>query len=229
MPSTPSLPQRCDMAQAMTLSLDRPDATIPVMISNKNKELYEKNLCILEVLVKAVLLCGRQNIPLRGHRDDETNASTNRGNFIAIVNLIAEHDSRLRTHLDTAARNAKGTSKTTQNDLIDVIKTHIQASIAEKIAGESRVFSIIADEVTDRHSNQEILCVCLRYLVFENQRVHIKESMIDFVHMERTTGASLASAIIRSLAACNVDITKARGQSYDGAAAMSSSRVGVQA
>lgn len=219
------------MAQAMTLrsSLDRPDATIPVMISNKNKELYEKNLCILEVLVKAVLLCGRQNIPLRGHRDDETNASTNRGNFIAIVNLIAEHDSRLRTHLDTAARNAKGTSKTTQNDLIDVIKTHIQASIAEKIAGESRVFSIIADEVTDRHSNQEILCVCLRYLVFENQRVHIKESVIDFVHMERTTGASLASAIIRSLAACNVDITKARGQSYDGAAAMSSSRVGVQA
>ena len=53
--------------------------------------------------------------------------------------------------------------------------------------------------------------------------------LLDFVELIRTTGAHIAEAILLSLAQHKVDILKCRGQAYDGAAAMSSKRVGVQA
>ena len=44
-----------------------------------------------------------------------------------------------------------------------------------------------------------------------------------------TTGLAVATAIKESLSSHDVDISKARGQAYDGASAMSSDRCGVQA
>lgn len=74
-------------------------------------------------------------------------------------------------------------SQTMQNELVDTIKALTRALIVEGRAAESKIL-IIAYEVTDRHSNQEITCVCLCYVVFENQEALIKESMIDLVHIE---------------------------------------------
>ena len=34
---------------------------------------------------KAIILFGKQNIPLQGHRDDYTSVATKKGNFIAIL------------------------------------------------------------------------------------------------------------------------------------------------
>ncbi|KAI6646022.1 52 kDa repressor of the inhibitor of the protein kinase-like [Oopsacas minuta] len=83
----------------------------------------------------------------------------------------------------------------------------------------------MGDEVTDPHSNQEILSVCLRML----DKTNIKEFFFDFVNLERATGESIAMAIIESLKQHHVDINKVRGQCYDGASCMSSNNVGVQA
>ena len=47
------------------------------------KELSQRNRSILEAVVDTVLLCGRQGLALRGHR--EVDAETNRGNFLAIL------------------------------------------------------------------------------------------------------------------------------------------------
>ena len=73
-----------------------------------------KKLCsITEIIV----LCGRQNIALCGHRDSGTDmegvqaASTNHGNFCALLNFrISAVDSILRDQLQSAARNATYTS-----------------------------------------------------------------------------------------------------------------------
>ena len=86
-------------------------------------------------------------------------------------------------------------------------------------------FAIIADDVTDPHANQEVLSVCLRLV----DGTDIKEFFFDFSYLERTIGESIANAIKKSLAINGVDITRARGQSYDGASCMSSDKVGVQA
>ena len=76
----------------------------------------------------------------------------------------------------------------------------------------------MADEVTDPHSNQ-ILSVCLRMLA----DCKVKQFFFDFIYID------IAHGVIECLKDRNIDISKVRGQSYDGAQCMSSDKVGVQA
>ena len=80
--------------------------------------------------MKTILFCSRQNIPLRGHRDNATDVerdvmgSDNHGNFLALLNFRIEAGDRvLGEHLSTAARNAIYTSNTIQNQIVDVCRT----------------------------------------------------------------------------------------------------------
>ena len=48
-----------------------------------SKQIKENRLK-LESILEIIILCGQQNIPLRGHRDDSGSASPNKGNFLAL-------------------------------------------------------------------------------------------------------------------------------------------------
>ena len=74
------------------------------------------------------------------------------------------------------------------------------------------------------HSNQKILSMCLR-LLDDNE---IREFFFDFVYLKGASGETISAAIIESLKHNQIDITKVRGQRYDGAACMSSDKIGVQ-
>ena len=52
--------------------------------------------------------------------------------------------------------------------------------------------------------------------------------MLDFRHLERTTGEALGKVIVDVLRSNNLDLSYLRGQAYDGASAMSSPRVCAQ-
>ena len=164
-----------------------------------------------------------KNIPLRGHRDDAKSDSMNKGNFLALLDLMAKRDPILQKHLENAKKNATGTSKTVQNEIIQIIGEHIRSALSAPLQDEKAVYSIIADEVTDKFSNQEILSLCLRFV----DKNDIKEIFFDFVSLERTTGVAIANAIVSSLRSNGIDINKIRGQGYDGASAMSSEKAGV--
>ena len=56
-----------------------------------------------------------------------------------------------------------------------------------------------------------------------------KELCFYFIYPERATAGAIAQAIIECLKDHNIDISKGRGQSYDGVQCMSSDKVGVQA
>ena len=157
--------------------------------------------------------------------------ASNKDNFLAILKLMAEHDETLQEHLDNASQNATGTSKTVQNELINIIETHIRSQLFKALGHEKAVFSIIADELTDKYGNQEVLTVCLRFVEMDDRDglPHIREHFLEFVHLERTTGAKIGAAIMQSLNKHGIDIKKTRGPAYDGASAMSSPRVGAQA
>ena len=78
--------------------------------------------------------CEKQGLALRGHREDhfdleQGDESINQGNFIELVRFGAETDQVLADHLSNAPRNAKYTSKTIQNSLIDVVRNHILSDI----------------------------------------------------------------------------------------------------
>ena len=210
---------------------DEPTKTVPYLISQKKQELYNRNFKALQCIVECVLLCGKQNLALRGQRDDRKSEVSNKGNFLAILKLVAAHDKVLQEHLKNASKNATGTSKRVQNELINIIGTHIRSQLFQTLRQDKAVFSIIADEVTDKYANQEVLTLCLRFVEMDDGDglPHIQEHFLDFVYLERTTGAKIGAAIMQSLKKHGIDIKKTRGQAYDGASAMSSPEVGAQA
>ena len=115
----------------------------------------KKNRLKLTAIIKTVLLCARQNIPLRGHRDDSKYYETvDTGNFQALLNFrIDSGDEILKEHFDKAPKNATYRSKSTHNDIISCCAEVVNNNIISEIRS-SKHFAIIADEVTDC-SNKE--------------------------------------------------------------------------
>jgi len=75
-------------------------------------------------IVKTVLFCGRQGLPLRGHTEsqdilDECDVANNERNFRALLRFpVDAGDKDLECHLKQASKNAKYTSPRIQNELI---------------------------------------------------------------------------------------------------------------
>lgn len=207
----------------------QPAMAIHAQFDKELQQRMEDNLAVVESLFSIVMFCGKQGLPLRGHRDDcivwdrEDTVNANQGNFLELVRFRAETDEVLRKHLANAPRNARYTSKTIQNDLINIIGGHIQGDILDEIK-QAKLFSVIADEVTDT-SNLEQLSICIRY-VFD---MNIRELFLDFVPVERITGKVLAEAITNRLNAWGLPLRDLRGQCYDGSANMSGARSGCRA
>ena len=214
---------------AIIRSVQKPKETLPYRISTQNQEIFGKNMNALRAIISTIILCGKQNIPLRGHRDDSIGTASNKGNFHAILLLLGNSDKNLQEHLLTGRKNATSTSKTVQKEVIRITGGYIRAKVTQPIQKEDAFFSIIGDEVTDKYANQEILSVCLRFLDLNNDvSLKFKEVFFDYVNLDKTTGESIANAILSSLAENNIDVAFARGQAYDGSSAMSSEACGVR-
>ena len=145
-----------------------PSKGIKYKILETNKKTLEENRHIVACIMKAIHLCGKQGIALRGHRDDCTTETGNKGNFLAILNLMAENDSVLRNHLADARRNAKYTSKTVQNEIIQIIGDFIRDVITRDLRDSDTPFSLIADEVTDISNKRNF--VTMRQIRFSISR-----------------------------------------------------------
>ena len=182
----------------------------------------------LHSIFKTIVFCGRQNIALRGHRDDATDIERdvddleNHGNlrtFDAGDNVLAEH-------LATASRNATYTSKTIQNEIINIVANQVRSKIVGKIEA-AKWYTVISDEVTDA-SNKEQSSLVLRYV--DSDTLLVREDLIGFVECNTgITGRELANKITSSLQAFGSDLSNLQGQAYDGAGNMAGSVNGTAA
>ena len=117
----------------------RVDSQLATSIANqatKNKEILWQIVLAVEFLVK-------QSLAFRGHRDDRIDFSSyeiNRGNFVALLQLLAKGNDYLQKHPLSSSRQARYTSKTIHNDVIHVYdgasimssgKEGVQAKIKE--------------------------------------------------------------------------------------------------
>ncbi len=206
---------------------EQPSLSVGTLLDSEAQSVVERNLKVIESLFKVTILCGKQGLALRGHRDDniqwEEGSSNNEGNFIELVRFRAETDKCLADHLSCAPKNAQYTSKTIQNELIKVVGDEISGGILEEVR-LAKFYSIIADEVTDA-SNSEVLSIVVRY-VHDGQ---IREVFLDFLKVERITGRVLGEAILKWLRDHDISPHDMRGQCYDGASNMSGARSGVKA
>ncbi len=77
---------------AFRLSMENQAASVDVQLNKLVSKQVLTNCEMLKLIVKAILLCARQNIPLRGHRDDAKFLevdSNNPGNLQAILKYLA--------------------------------------------------------------------------------------------------------------------------------------------
>lgn len=89
----------------------------------------------------------------------------------------------------------------------------------------AQFFSIICDEASS--GTTEFMSLVLRFVCPDTKK--IEEQFLTFQHVTKCTGRLLGERILKTIDDLGLDITRCRGQGYDGAAAMSSDACGVQA
>ena len=81
----------------------------------------------------------------------------------------------LKKHLERSGKNARYTSKTIQNEMIDICGIILRESLVDEVK-KCKFFSVLADEVQDK-SNHEQLAINIRYV---NQEKQISEVFLYF-------------------------------------------------
>ena len=116
------------------------------------------------LLIKIIILCEKQNIPLRGHREIIDNDDNNDGNFRNLIKLIIDNGQKeLANHFESCPKNSLYTSPQIQNEIIEIIGEFIQNKIISKIASSDSFYSILADETQDITAIEQ-LSLAVRYL-----------------------------------------------------------------
>ena len=112
-----------------------------------------------------------QLIAQRGH--DESDRSLNQGNFLAILKLVAQHDTTVAKKINGPI-NARYTHHTIQNELIGIMAENIKKDITREIS-QAGCFAIMVDGTKDCSKSEQ--------LSFVTRYVHvgtIKKSSLDF-------------------------------------------------
>ena len=93
--------------------------------------------------MKTVLLCGKQGFALRGSNDDGVLGDNIHSNFENLLKFkIDAWDEVLKNHLGNCKPNAKYVSKTTQNNIVNIIDEQIRDNIFEKSKASTIFLSV---------------------------------------------------------------------------------------
>lgn len=201
----------------MFLNIKKNDTSVANSLITSRKKYIEENRKHIILLLKATLFLSKQGLPFRGH--DESNESTNRGNFIELLNTFTDPE----TITKLSARYGHYTSPEYQNDLIKTIASSTRKNIIEKIAFTG-AYSILVDETKDA-SKKEQLSFIIRFV---DGNLNIHEKAIGCYHMKKCDAYTLSQEILNIAAHNKLDIQKCVAQCYDGASVMSGLFSGVQ-
>ena len=191
-----------------------------IEIHNNKASRYGKML--LHHIDVAVFLSA-QGLAFRGH--DESKLSSNRGNFIELLQLLSGYSNELSTFLDEDRTTY--TSHEPQNELIECIYKEVRAEIQGRI-DNSRFLAVMMDDTSDI-SNVEQSAVSVRLVHNGNVEEHLL-GMVDV--SEDASADGLTKILAETLKSYNITPENAKekliGQSYDGAPTMSGELRGVQ-
>jgi len=197
-------------------------------LNSSRQKAVEENRKRLSHIIRTIEFCGRQEIPLRGHRDagalSLNESDCNDGVFKASSRLRVEAADKQTTDLFLKAPcNTSYLSWRVQNKVIFLMGDAIQKQILSDIS-QCKYFSIRADETTDVSQTEQL---SLSVPFIKDTKVH--EEFLCVVPVSSTTGKDLASTILTQLSQLGLNLKHMRGQGYDGARNMSGKYRGVQA
>ncbi|CAL2236757.1 unnamed protein product [Prunus armeniaca] len=145
------------------------------------------NYCILlTVALDCTRYLLRQGLPFRGH--DETETSSNKGNYVELLQFFADHDEKVRAVVfENAPGNLKYIAPNIQKELVNSCAVETIDAIIRDI--DDAFFSILVDESRDV-SIREQMAVVLRY-------VNKKGQVIERLRGQGYDGASNMRAVAK--------------------------------
>eukprot|EP00112_Aurelia_sp_Birch-Aquarium-sp1_P000120 Seg10095.1 transcript_id=Seg10095.1/GoldUCD/mRNA.D3Y31 product="Zinc finger MYM-type protein 1" protein_id=Seg10095.1/GoldUCD/D3Y31 len=204
---------------------------------------------VLDRIIEVIKTMGRQVLSFRGHREEAGYAldgeTENHGNFLAIVQLLSKYDEKLSRHLETVIKQSKlrkerlkkkgmekskgrGSlvtmiSKTTINQILEIIKTMMQEKISDEVA-HAKIFSIQVDTTQDITTTDQCSFV-VQYVLDDC----IHERFVAIVPSHDGSGQGLFDLLKESLERLGIDIKNCISDSTDGAASCHGLYNGLQA
>jgi len=187
-------------------------------LTTEEKAMYKARLRYSLRCLKFIL---RQGLACRGH--DESDESLNKGNFLELLNWLAESFEDVnKVVLKNAPKNCKLTSPMIQKELINCCAKETTKLIIEDLGDD--YFAILADESSDVYQKEQ-LALCIRYV---DKKGRVVERFLGIVHVENTTSLTLKNAIEKLLMDHSLSLSRIRGQGYDGASNMKGALNGLK-
>ncbi|XP_008235787.1 PREDICTED: zinc finger MYM-type protein 1-like [Prunus mume] len=163
--------------------------------------------------IKCTKFLLRQGLAFRGH--DESATSSNRGNYLELLQFLADNDDKVKeVVMENALGNLKLLAPCIKKEIVNSCALETLDAIMDGL--KDRFFSILVDEARDV-SVKEQMAMVLRYV---DDSGHVIERFVGIQHVTDTTSSSLKDAIDTFFSHNGLSISKLRGQGYDGASNM---------
>jgi hypothetical protein len=200
---------------------------------SERQVLKERNFWrqIVHRVVNVILTLATCGLAFRGRREQLGNV--NSGNFLSIIELLAAYDPVLKELIERPDGTTKYLSPKVQNEVIETLSTHLQNALIDMVK-QASFYAVIIDTTQDI-SKVDQMSEVFRYVTIESdpetgKRTHIKinESFLGFRAVHDQSAAGIEGNILKCMEEKGLDLSKCRGQGYDGAATMSGVYSGVQ-
>ncbi|XP_038689137.1 zinc finger MYM-type protein 1-like isoform X2 [Tripterygium wilfordii] len=193
--------------------LMRQEQSIATAFRKQSEILRNEYRIRLNTSIDACRFLLRQGLPFRGH--DESEDSTNRGNFIELIKYTADQNETIsNVVLRNAPQNQQMVAPKIQKDIVHCFAHQVVQIIIQELRDD--FFAVLVDESSDV-SGKEQMAIVLRFV---DEHGLVKERFIGVVHVMETSALSLKVAIDSLFADHGLSLMKVRGQGYDGASNM---------
>jgi hypothetical protein len=169
---------------------------------------------LLERIVSIIKFLTSRGLAFRGSND--IIGSVHNGNYLGILELLAEYDNFLAEHIQRRANKGRGhvsyLLSTICNKFIELLGQEVRRHIVEEVKA-AKYYSVSVDSTPDV-AYTDLLTVIVRYVVQDN-------SIERFLRIRGHTGSELAKVLLDFLDDSGIDIADCRGQPCDNASEMS--------
>ncbi|XP_068243599.1 uncharacterized protein [Palaemon carinicauda] len=180
---------------------------------------------VLKQVVSVIHFIAERGIAFRG--DNELVGLPRNGNFLGILELIAQYDDFLAQHIKTEANRGKGhtnyLSSTILEEVISIMGEQLLREIFSKVK-KSKYYSMSLDS-TPYAAHVDQLTHALRYM----EKDSLVERFVTFMTNKGHGAEDMFNALMEFLNTHDLALGKCRGHSYDSASAMSGRYNGLQA
>ncbi|XP_070667468.1 uncharacterized protein [Malus domestica] len=186
---------------------------IETAVSKHSNQAHKSYRTYLNAAIKCTKFLLRQGLAFRGH--DESATSSNKGNYLELLQFLADNDDKVReVAMENAPGNLKLLALSIQKEIVNSCVLETLDAIMDGL--KDRFFSILVDEARNV-SMKEQMAMVLRYV---DDNGHVIERFVGIQHVTDTTSSSLKDAIDTFFSRNGLSISTLRGQGCDGASNM---------